>query len=345
MAEKGKNHAAATDICPPVGSPRQKNLLYYPSERKVEAMTLGQRIAAERKKQDLSQEKLGELLGVSRQAVSKWETDAASPDMENLRALSNLFGISLSQLTDTPPASQPRKRWPLLLAIALAAAVVLLLLSRTVSAPPSAPPPPEEPGPTETVPPEPTDVNQQVYIAFNRLVTGKSSLTAEEQYTLRWTVFSGLSDLNWGTFGALGSTASPEDTMIALLTWLGEQTPYSESEIFRIQMGCQSNPDGWLADSYAHLLATALFDDPIAFVKGLSHDGLEDCMSQAVSLARYDAELYPIEREAAVQTLEEASQANTFTDPQTQWAQVLLQNLTAPEGTPYDQLPHTPADL
>ena len=54
-------------------------------------MTLGQRISIYRKKLGISQETLGERLGVSRQAVSKWETDAASPDMENLLALAREF--------------------------------------------------------------------------------------------------------------------------------------------------------------------------------------------------------------------------------------------------------------
>ena len=43
-------------------------------------MTLGQRIAQYRKAMGISQEELGGRLGVSRQAVSKWETDAAAPD-------------------------------------------------------------------------------------------------------------------------------------------------------------------------------------------------------------------------------------------------------------------------
>ena len=43
-------------------------------------MTLGQRIQEYRLRLELSQEALGERLGVSRQAVSKWEADAAVPD-------------------------------------------------------------------------------------------------------------------------------------------------------------------------------------------------------------------------------------------------------------------------
>ena len=67
-------------------------------------MTLGQRIAQYRKAMGISQEELGGRLGVSRQAVSKWETDAAAPDMENLLALAREFGVSVAELTETPEA-------------------------------------------------------------------------------------------------------------------------------------------------------------------------------------------------------------------------------------------------
>ena len=49
-------------------------------------MTLGQRISLYRKKLNISQEELGARLGVSRQAVSKWETDLSAPDLNNLIA-------------------------------------------------------------------------------------------------------------------------------------------------------------------------------------------------------------------------------------------------------------------
>ena len=44
-------------------------------------MTLGERIASLRKEKGLSQEALGELVGVTRQAVSKWEADKTLPDV------------------------------------------------------------------------------------------------------------------------------------------------------------------------------------------------------------------------------------------------------------------------
>lgn len=61
-------------------------------------MTLGERIAYYRGVLGLSQGELAERLGVSRQAVSKWETDAGLPDLERLIALSRLYHITLDEL-------------------------------------------------------------------------------------------------------------------------------------------------------------------------------------------------------------------------------------------------------
>ena len=57
-------------------------------------MTIGQRIALKRKEQNLSQEALGEVLGVSRQSVYKWESDAALPEIDKFVAMSRLFGVT-----------------------------------------------------------------------------------------------------------------------------------------------------------------------------------------------------------------------------------------------------------
>lgn len=61
-------------------------------------MTLGQRIQELRRQQNLSQEALGEKLGVSRQAISKWESDLTIPELDKLIALSKLFGVPMGQL-------------------------------------------------------------------------------------------------------------------------------------------------------------------------------------------------------------------------------------------------------
>ena len=65
-------------------------------------MTLGQRISLYRKKLNISQEELGARLGVSRQAVSKWETDLSAPDLNNLIGLARELGVSVAELTETP---------------------------------------------------------------------------------------------------------------------------------------------------------------------------------------------------------------------------------------------------
>ena len=56
------------------------------------------RLVELRKKNNLSQEELAEKLGVSRQAVSKWERSEASPDTDNLIALAEIYGMSLDEL-------------------------------------------------------------------------------------------------------------------------------------------------------------------------------------------------------------------------------------------------------
>lgn len=61
-------------------------------------MTLGERIKEFRHMEGLSQEGLAEKLNVSRQAITKWESDNGVPDVDNLIALSRLMGITLDEL-------------------------------------------------------------------------------------------------------------------------------------------------------------------------------------------------------------------------------------------------------
>lgn len=68
-------------------------------------MALGERIKACRLKAGMSQEKVAEQMGVSRQAVTKWESGQTSPSTENLFKLAELFGTSVDLLLsdDAPP--------------------------------------------------------------------------------------------------------------------------------------------------------------------------------------------------------------------------------------------------
>ncbi len=61
-------------------------------------MDIGKNIAGLRKEKNISQEKLAEMLDVSRQAVTKWENGKANPDTENLIRLAEIFGVSVDEL-------------------------------------------------------------------------------------------------------------------------------------------------------------------------------------------------------------------------------------------------------
>ena len=115
-------------------------------------MTIGQRIAERRKLLGISQEALGEQMGVSRQAISKWEADGAIPEIDKLIALSKLFGVSVGWLLGTESEDSPKpetwlseeqlitmekivqkyqqpQRKSLLMLVCLACAVAALILS------------------------------------------------------------------------------------------------------------------------------------------------------------------------------------------------------------------------
>ena len=61
-------------------------------------MSLGERIKEQRKNCGLSQEKVAELVGVSRQAVTKWEAEQSAPSTENLFRLAEIFGTTVDIL-------------------------------------------------------------------------------------------------------------------------------------------------------------------------------------------------------------------------------------------------------
>lgn len=61
-------------------------------------MTLGKRIALNRRRLGMTQEQLAEKLGITAQAVSKWENDQSCPDITMLPRLAELFGISTDEL-------------------------------------------------------------------------------------------------------------------------------------------------------------------------------------------------------------------------------------------------------
>lgn len=72
------------------------------------------RLLQYRKESGLSQEELAEKIGVSRQAVSKWERSEASPDTDNLIRLAEIYGITLDELLTgkKPEAAQEKEPEP-----------------------------------------------------------------------------------------------------------------------------------------------------------------------------------------------------------------------------------------
>ena len=82
-------------------------------------MTLSEKLQNLRRAAGLSQEALAERLGVTRQAVSKWETGEGKPDIDNLLPLAKLLGTTVDYLlddganeprTETPPHTQPQSQ-------------------------------------------------------------------------------------------------------------------------------------------------------------------------------------------------------------------------------------------
>ena len=63
-------------------------------------MRLGSNLSDARKKSGLSQEGVAEKLGVSRQTISKWETDETLPDIRQSKQLAVLYGLTLDELIE-----------------------------------------------------------------------------------------------------------------------------------------------------------------------------------------------------------------------------------------------------
>ena len=73
---------------------------------------LSERIYQFRRKSGLSQEQLAEKIGVSRQAISKWESGTSTPELEKLLALSECFHITLDELVRTEAGNQRENEVP-----------------------------------------------------------------------------------------------------------------------------------------------------------------------------------------------------------------------------------------
>lgn len=100
-------------------------------------MTLGERIKACRQNAGMSQEKVAELVGVSHQAVAKWETDQTAPNTKNLFRLAEIFGTTVDLLLTSEKEERKinlkKQRWKRNLTAAflvIAVYLVIYLLGR-----------------------------------------------------------------------------------------------------------------------------------------------------------------------------------------------------------------------
>ena len=75
-------------------------------------MTIGKRIALLRKEKGLTQEELATHMGVSPQAVSKWENDQTCPDISALPKLARLLGVSVDELLEGKQELAPVRLLP-----------------------------------------------------------------------------------------------------------------------------------------------------------------------------------------------------------------------------------------
>ncbi len=95
-------------------------------------MSIGERIAELRKNNNLSQEQLAEKIYVSRQTISKWEQNLATPDVENIKMLSNFFLVSSDYLINGKENSQKKKSFTdvliLICGIVVIVAYIIILL-------------------------------------------------------------------------------------------------------------------------------------------------------------------------------------------------------------------------
>ena len=72
--------------------------ILYRKEKAESAKSLGEVIKRYRTQRKMTQEFVAESLGVSRQAVSKWESGASDPSTTNLMALAKLFGVTAEEI-------------------------------------------------------------------------------------------------------------------------------------------------------------------------------------------------------------------------------------------------------
>lgn len=81
-----------------IGGRKKRDQLFLRKKRKVKIMTFDQKLKTLRKEHSFSQEEFAQQLNVSRQAVSKWESGQGFPEIDKLKQISTMFGVTLDYL-------------------------------------------------------------------------------------------------------------------------------------------------------------------------------------------------------------------------------------------------------
>lgn len=89
-------------------------------------MTLGENILKYRKIKGLSQEELGKLLHISRQTISKWESNQSTPDIQSCKEMAKIFNISLEEFLDEKPKQTKKQNQKYIIIITILVALVLI---------------------------------------------------------------------------------------------------------------------------------------------------------------------------------------------------------------------------
>lgn len=90
----------------------EKNEMNKKAVFDMEQIYFGQRIAQLRRERGMTQEAMAQKLGITNQAVSKWESDQCCPDIMQLPALADLLGITLDELFGRPQSAPTELPWP-----------------------------------------------------------------------------------------------------------------------------------------------------------------------------------------------------------------------------------------
>lgn len=175
---------------------------------------------------------------------------------------------------------------------------------------------------------EEIDETRAVYIAFQTLTTD-ANLSGEEQYQCRRTIFENLRYLDWPAYGQLGEAGQEIGTCEALTYWLETMGDLSQNEILGLQLGVQSNLDGFYTENYSRVLANAFFLYPIQFAQLLAdnENSVEDS-ADVVMLTAYGSDLYPEQEAAAIEELRRYG----LTGREGAWADFLIERMETPIG-------------